>query len=898
VTSSNPDAGGDSVLDTAVALLDDLLAAGVTPDALDMAALPDDVRAGVADRLSCLLKLRALAGPVADTPSAERTPGPVPADGDPVAPCRFGRFTIERELGRGGYGIVYLAHDPRLGRRVALKVPRREALLDPGARDRLRHEARAAALLDHPNIVPVHEAGSVGPVWFVVSAYCPGPSLGEWLAGRTTAVTTADAARLVAAVADGVHHAHARGILHRDLKPGNILLQRSEIGDQKSEGPTDFGPLTSDVSPKVADFGLSKILSGGDGEATGSGAMVGTPLYMSPEQAEGRVKDVTAMTDVWALGVILYELLTGNPPYRADSPLQVLRRVTTEAPLPPRAVRASVPRDLEAVCLKCLEKAPARRYPTAADLAADLRQFLAGKPVRARRPGPVEQALRWASRHPARALSVAVAVLLPTAAALGAGWHNRQLSAALTATSAAEVEAGRRQAEAEAQRQSLIEAVDGVILQMDELVRDLPQTEVGRKQVFERAVRLSEGLRKAEADNPGLRRSVARVHLSLAAVATMVRDFPAAVRALDQAESGIREWAAEAPDDRDAQEKLVNLVRARWYVADQQRDPRAPDYARDVEARTAALAARFPDRVYFQNWRANALLAVANAEAAADPPPSATGERYRQAIAILRALEPQVRTDNPEIRFERASTVLHYGDYLRAAGNPAGAVDAYRDAVSLLGDAAWYPTPRPHHRFHQALALRRWGGVLGELGEPDRADEQLTRAADMLRALAADSPQTGDYAAFRLDAVAERALARWAAGRHDEARADAGEVVLKLAPVGRRRLMRAKGLWVLGEAARLRDQPADARTHLGEALAAAGGPAAGPEGREAAYVLALSNLSLGDLARAASDAPAASNYYRAAGEGLERVAKAHPELPAYTRLRDTIGQRLAKPASD
>ncbi|HJZ89356.1 MAG TPA: tetratricopeptide repeat protein, partial [Gemmataceae bacterium] len=296
-------------------------------------------------------------------------------------------------------------------------------------------------------------------------------------------------------------------------------------------------------------------------------------------------------------------------------------------------------------------------------------------------------------------------------------------------------------------------------------------------------------------------------------------------------------------------------------------------------------------RLYFRNWQANALVAMANLDAIAEPPPESSGTRLREALKIFRGLEPKVRKDNPEIRFERAATHMSYADYLRAARKPAEAVAAYQDVVSLLSDDEWYPNPRPHHHYHKAIALRRWGGVLFELGEPERAVEQLTQAADILRSLAA-SGQPGDYAAFRLDALAERALARWAAGKHDDARADAEEVVRKF-PTKGRRVWRAKGLWVLGESARLKKDFARAREQLNEVLAADDNKADRTEIREWLHVRALAQLSLGE---AESDRSAASRHYKSAQELLTKLTESHPELPRYGRVREVVDKLVRDPA--
>ena len=318
----------------------------------------------------------------------------------------MGRFSIVRELGRGGFGIVFLAFDPVLRRELAIKVPRPEVMVTPDFRRRFLREAEAASRLDHPHIVPVYEVGEEGPICYIASAYCEGLTLAEWLRGQQAPVPILAAARLVSVVAAAVAHAHERSILHRDLKPGNILLQRSEASPSATEGACrGLGFI-----PRICDFGLAKLLDQASQE-TCSGVAIGSASYMAPEQAAGRLREHGPATDVYALGAILYELLTGRPPFKGETDLETLRLVSDQEPPPPRALRPALPRDLETITLKCLEKGPARRYSSASDLTQDLQRFLDGRAVQARPVPAWEHARKWARRRPIHA---ALAVVLGT----------------------------------------------------------------------------------------------------------------------------------------------------------------------------------------------------------------------------------------------------------------------------------------------------------------------------------------------------------------------------------------------------------------------------------------------------------------------------------------------------
>ena len=273
-----------------------------------------------------------------------------------------------REIGKGGMGAVYLARDEALGREVAIKVSRATSRSSPEGRARFDREAMLMARLDHPNIVTIYDMGEQDGSFYIVLEYVDGGDLSRRL--RDRAWPPDEAARLVATLARAMDYAHSRGILHRDLKPSNILFDK-------------------DGTPKITDFGLAKLIGEQQEDAadTAEGTIMGTPSYMSPEQARGEIRRIGPATDIHALGAILYELLAGRRPFEGGTLAEMLMQVREYQPEPPSRWRPGLPRDLDAICLKCLEKEPERRYSTAAALADDLERFLAGKPITARPPG-------------------------------------------------------------------------------------------------------------------------------------------------------------------------------------------------------------------------------------------------------------------------------------------------------------------------------------------------------------------------------------------------------------------------------------------------------------------------------------------------------------------------------
>jgi WD40 repeat protein/tRNA A-37 threonylcarbamoyl transferase component Bud32 len=499
-------------VDAIIAAYIEAVEAGQAPDRQELLARHPELAAELAAFFADHDKVQQMAEPLRADVEPKTLP-PRETVPSPGAVLRyFGDYELLDEIARGGMGVVYRARQVSLNRVVALKMILAGQLASEADVQRFRTEAENAANLDHPNIVPIYEVGEHDGQHYFSMKLVDGDNLAQVISRKGAKAQSSEEAgtsslrswrlcvKLLEKVARAVHYAHQRGILHRDLKPGNILLD--------TQG-----------QPHITDFGLARRIEGGAG-LTQSGAIVGTPSYMPPEQARAE-KGLTTAVDVYALGAILYELLTDRPPFQATTPLDTVLQVLEQEPVPPRWVQPQIPTDLETICLKCLQKEPSKRYATAADLADDLGRFLAGEPIAARPVGRLERVSKWARRRPALAGLLAVSV--------GAVLALAGFAAYFTATLAAEVErADKARQDAEFQRG-----------QAEQLAR---READARQQAEEDKRKADEEKRKAEMQSDRAERLVYVGQLSLAQREWQDGNVAVARDLLDACQKNRRGW--------------------------------------------------------------------------------------------------------------------------------------------------------------------------------------------------------------------------------------------------------------------------------------------------------------------------------------------------------------------
>jgi tRNA A-37 threonylcarbamoyl transferase component Bud32/tetratricopeptide (TPR) repeat protein len=449
----------------------------------------------------------------------------------PPPPRLHAGYEILEEIGRGGMAVVHKARQPGIGRVVALKRILAGADARPEELARFQREAKLAASLRHPNLVQVHDYGEQDGLPYLVMEYVEGGTLATRLAEGP--MEEGEAATLVATLAEAVEHAHQVGVIHRDLKPGNVLL--------------------ANVVAKIADFGLARQL--GATLHTQPGAVIGTPSYMAPEQALGDPSIVGSPADIYALGAILYECLTGRPPFRAATAMETLVQVRTLDPVPPSRLQPRVPCDLETICLKCLHKEPTRRYESAQALADDLRRFLAGEPIQARPVGLLERLWKWARRKPTSATLIVVAMVTAIGLLVAGAWHQHVLSEQAERANANEAEARRQKSLVLATFARHHESLDAIYTRLEE---DTFRVEDERQRAFrnelaEATLRYYTEVLRHDDPDPEMRLARGQVHVFAGRIHHLLGDAPAARQAFARADQLLGELAAEFPENAEYQ---------------------------------------------------------------------------------------------------------------------------------------------------------------------------------------------------------------------------------------------------------------------------------------------------------------------------------------------------------
>ncbi len=653
-------------------------------------------------------------------------------------PKQLGHYEVLETLARGGFGVVLKARDTKLGRLVALKIPRLESLMSGAkSRERFVREARLVAMLGHPAIVPVYETGADGSILFIASAFCNGGTLGHWYRDRQKKIDPQLAARIVARLAEGVQHAHARGVIHRDLKPGNVLLHFADGEQTEATGDDLVDAL------RIADFGLARFTAS-DQQMTQTGATIGTPAYMSPEQARGLVNQIDERSDIYALGAILYELLAGKPPILGESNLATMRAVETEVPVSPEKADASVPRDLSAICMKCLEKDAANRYTDAQRLQDDLASFLNGRSVTARPAGKLTQLSRWCKRNPAMA---AMLVLLFFSMAAGLGlttwqWRNAQNNLA---------ESQRQGGRAVGHLQRAEQAIDDMLTDVADSLRNVPHMTPLRERLLLRALELQQEILEAEQDElASLRtahahRRIGKIQMELGKPEMATGHYAKALAALDQ----IPADGAEQAELLLEQGRLHRLSGHALYGM--QRSDSTQSAKAAIALLNAAEALEFNFNTRIELSSAYRLLGMSL-------------QRERQAAEAVAAFDKSVQLlagmeefDGDHLvhsELSRAHNSLAIGQ--KAIGQMDAAVENYQASIRVAGTALETEPDNVELQGQMATTALNLGNLLYSLKDYESALEYYEQSTQNFEQLAGDFPGVPRY--LRLASMASNGM--------------------------------------------------------------------------------------------------------------------------------------------
>jgi tetratricopeptide (TPR) repeat protein/tRNA A-37 threonylcarbamoyl transferase component Bud32 len=662
-----------------------------------------------------------------------RKPAPLPSQ--PTEWPRIPGLELVEILGSGGMGVVFKARQATLNRDVAVKVLRGDHRTNSEPRERFLQEARAIARLRHAHLVQVYEFGEVpspgGSRPYLVLEYVPGGSLADLLRGSPQPAD--EAARLVQTLAEAIHYAHQQGVVHRDLKPANVLLQQAVVGT-----------LNSDVCAKITDFGLAKFVAGSD--LTRSGDVLGTPSYMAPEQASGSSGPLLEAVDIYGLGTILYEALTGGPPFVASTVDATLALVRQEEPVPPRRLQPGVPRDLETICLKCLRKEPGRRYATARELADDLGRFRAGEPVKARPVGTVERVIIWCRRKPVVAGLLVLLLLVFQAGFSGILWQWQRASRNATQ---AEQNATAYRREWEIARQANDRAVHHLEMirdrvdQLNRLGRDLLQQRgmyrTGQA-ILQEALSFYQEMLPEEGDDPEVRRQAARLFRQVADLHFTLGQPGKAEDAYGRQAELLNTLLEEDPTNK---ELCYQLADSQRWQGNLLRDQGKTREAREIYDQAAALQKELvrevPQEPRYQMALANTLLNMTTLLSRRDHVQEL--EPLYERILQLDQTAVRLAPNDPKMKAELALTLVDQGVFFQDTGRGPQAESAVRKALEIYQSLLAQGHLKGYVERYAARNYVALGHILAVGGKTKEAEQAYLDAEKLLNRIVEELPE-------------------------------------------------------------------------------------------------------------------------------------------------------------